>query len=99
MVNYKMKQGTVSVLEFIPLVSLCAFGTAFIIPLVNLTSSLYISRRIQHFESTDLPGAAEEALRLRAKLRMPSVRDWRGGLFMCRDVGRRGIMLSYRLGW
>lgn len=75
------------------------FLLALAITMVNLYSRDYIRCRIRHFERIDLPGAAEEAVRLRAKLRRRSCRDWRGGLFMCRDVGRRTLHLSYRLGW
>ena len=64
----------------------------------NIYSHVYIQRRIRQIESTGLPGAAEEAARLRAKLRRPSFADWRGAMFMYRDVGRRTLHSSYRLG-
>ena len=72
---------------------------ALAVPTVSIYSRHYIKRRIRHFERSDFPGAAEEAVRWRANLRPPSGRDWRSGMFMCRDINRRTLHLSYRLGW
>ena len=69
------------------------------VPTVSIYSRDYIKRRIRHFEGSDLPGAAEEAVRFRANLRPLSGRDWRSGIFVCRDISRRTLHLSYRLGW
>ena len=62
-------------------------------------SRSYILSRIRYFERIDLPGAAEEAVRLRAKVLDSWFYSGRFSIFACRDIGRRMLTLSYRLGW